>query len=257
MYKVMIIDDERSIRNLLKNIIKLEELNVEIVGEAESGIEAINTIDSIRPDIAFVDIKMPFMDGIEFSMLAKKKYPGLSIIILTALSEFEYARKCIGIGVCEYLLKPIVRKEIREVLQRIIKEMDSGKYKNEVKVEAVSKCNSLKNNSIDKIKEYIEENHIKPDLDLTTIAQQFGFNSSYLSRLFKSETGVNIIDYITECRINKAIDYAKKGTLMYITAKMVGIPDPNYFGKCFKKYTNHNYSEYLKSNKNEKNGFYG
>ena len=63
------------------------------------------------------------------------------------------------------------------------------------------------------------------------------------------ETGVNIIDYLIECRMEKAIDYAKKGTMMYVTAKMVGIPDSNYFGKCFKKYTDQNYSEVLKKYK--------
>ena len=119
MYRVLIIDDEKSIRNLLKNILKREELNIEVVGEAESGIEAINIMEQVLPDIAFVDIKMPFMDGIEFSKLAISRYPNLKIIILTAFSDFEYARQCVGIGVCEYLLKPIVRKDIRDVLLKI------------------------------------------------------------------------------------------------------------------------------------------
>ena len=67
MYKVMIIDDEKAIRSLLRITLEKENLNLNIVGEAASGIEAINTIDNYKPDIAFVDIRMPFMDGIEFS----------------------------------------------------------------------------------------------------------------------------------------------------------------------------------------------
>ena len=112
MYKVMIIDDEKSLRNLLKLAVDWNSLGLEIAGEAASGIEAINIIDDIRPDIVFADIRMPFMDGIEFSKLAIKRYPDLKIIILTAFDDFEYARKCIGIGVCEYLMKPIVRSDI-------------------------------------------------------------------------------------------------------------------------------------------------
>ena len=57
---------------------------------------------------------MPFMDGIEFSKIAIKRYPDLKIIVLSAFSDFEYARECIGIGVCEYLLKPVGSEEIRK-----------------------------------------------------------------------------------------------------------------------------------------------
>lgn len=246
MYKVMIIDDEKSLRNLLKHAIQWGELGLEIAGEAASGIEAINIIDDIKPDIAFVDIKMPFMDGIEFSKLAIQRYPDLKIIILTAFSDFEYARECIGIGVCEYLLKPIVRADIKETLEKIIKKLDAKqpkKEENEVVVQG--------NDTICKIKEYIHKNYTQPDLNLTSIAQTFGFNSSYLSRLFKTETGKNLIDYLTECRMEQAMAYAKQGMLMYMTAKMVGIPDPNYFGKCFKKYTNQTYSDFIKQYKNK------
>lgn len=59
MYKVMIIDDEKAIRSLLRITLEKENLNLNIVGEAASGIEAINTIDNYKPDIAFVDIRMP------------------------------------------------------------------------------------------------------------------------------------------------------------------------------------------------------
>ena len=113
MYRVMIIDDEKALRSLLKASVNWKEMGLEIAGEAASGIEAINTIDKFHPDIIFVDIRMPFMDGIEFSKIALKRYPGVKIIILTAFDEFEYAKQCIGLGITDYLLKPIVRADIR------------------------------------------------------------------------------------------------------------------------------------------------
>ena len=246
MYKVMIIDDERSFRNLLRNIIQKENLGVEVAGEAAGSIEAINTIDVIKPDIAFVDIRMPFMDGIEFSKIAIKRYPDLKIIVLSAFSDFEYARECIGIGVCEYLLKPVGSEEIRKTLLKVINYIELKKTSEEKLLKDDDYQMVHKNDTVCKIKKYIEENYVQPDLNVASIAQIFGFNASYLSRLFKAETDINLIDYINECRMKKAIEYAKKGTLMYITAKNVGIPDPNYFGKCFKKYTNKNYSEFKK-----------
>lgn len=242
MCKVMIIDDEKAIRNLLKITLEKEELGLDIVGEAASGIEAINTIDNYKPDIVFVDIRMPFMDGIEFSKLAIERYPKLKIIILTAFNDFEYARECIGIGVCEYLLKPISREEIRDTLNKLITELK--KEQSEDKKEEDYQDNK---HSIDLIKEYITSNYKDARINLTSIAQRYNFNASYLSRMFKHKTGIGLNDYLCQCRMEKAISYAKKGNLMYITAKEVGIPDPNYFGKCFKKYTGNAYSEYMKS----------
>ncbi len=240
MYRVMIIDDEKSIRNLLKLTVSWKEFDLEVVGEAASGIEAVNKIDELRPDIAFVDIRMPFMNGIEFAKLAIKRYKRLRIIILTAFDEFEYARECIGIGVSEYLLKPIVRTDIHKALTHVIAQLDEMGQEEEAVTEEVS--------SIEKIQEYIRRNYSEPELNLTYIAQEFGFNASYLSRRFKAELGINLIDFIIQCRMEKAIECMKAKQMMYITAKQVGIPDSNYFGKCFKKYTGKSYSDMLKEN---------
>jgi YesN/AraC family two-component response regulator len=244
MYKVMIIDDEKSLRNLLKLAVDWNSLGLEIAGEAASGIEAINIIDDIRPDIVFADIRMPFMDGIEFSKLAIKRYPDLKIIILTAFDDFEYARKCIGIGVCEYLMKPIVRSDIIKTLEDIIKKLDARGPRAEEKEDEYD--NEVLSESSAKICQYIHDNYTNSDINLTSVASIFGFNPSYLSRRFKAEIGMSFVDYLTKCRMEKAVELAEKKTMMYIAAKEVGIPDPNYFSKCFKKYTGKTYSEMSK-----------
>lgn len=237
MYRVMIIDDEKPLRSLLKMAVNWEALGLEVSGEAASGIEAINTIDEIKPDIVFVDIRMPFMDGIEFSKLAMKRYEHLKIIVLTAFDEFEYARTCIGIGVAEFLLKPLVKEEITEACLKVIKQLREQVPKQETEYAEIT-------GNFNKIKEYIRKNYNHSELNLTAIAQEFGFNASYLSRRFKADTGESIIDYLTKCRMEKAKECARQKMFMYITAKEVGIPDPNYFGKCFKKYTGKAYSEF-------------
>ena len=119
MYRVMIIDDEPAIYRLLSKTIDWAAYNMEIVGTAASGIEAINTIDDLQPDVCFVDVQMPFMDGIEFSKLAKVRYPDMAIVVLSAYDEFQYARECIGIGVFDYRLKPIEKKDINDTLRRL------------------------------------------------------------------------------------------------------------------------------------------
>ena len=239
MYRVMLIDDEQSARNLLKASIDWESLNMNVVGEAASGIEAINTIDDLKPDIAFVDISMPFMNGIEFTEIATGRYPDLSIIIMTALDDFEFARKCVRLPVFDYMLKPIVRAEITETLMRLKGKLDEQGPKEEE--EAIYEGTD---SSMEQIKKYIEENYKDSKLNLTSVAEIFGFSSSYLSRKFKQDTGKNFVEYLTECRMNKAMELAKRNVKMFAASAEVGIPDPNYFGRCFKKYTGKSYSEF-------------
>ena len=124
MYRVMIIDDEKALRSLLKASVNWKEMGLEIAGEAASGIEAINTIDKFHPDIIFVDIRMPFMDGIEFSKIALKRYPGVKIIILTAFDEFEYAKEAVHLEIDEYILKPVNADELSECLSRLKSVLD-------------------------------------------------------------------------------------------------------------------------------------
>ena len=80
----------------------------------------------------------------------------------------------------------------------------------------------------------------------TEIADYAALNAQYMMRLFKKRTGISVLEYVTNCRMEKAKKCLASRMLMYMTAKEVGIPDPNYFGKCFKKYTGSSYSELLK-----------
>ena len=246
-YRVMIIDDEESARKLMRAAINWGELNMEVVGEAASGIEAINVIDDLKPDIAFVDISMPFMDGIEFTQTATGRYPNLVIIIMTAINQFEYARRCVSLPVFDYMLKPMVRTEITKVLQRAKKMLDaSNAIWEEPKVEHTG-ASADESNTTELIKKFVEDNFADSKLNLAYIAQHFGFSASYLSRKFKQETGSNFIEYLTNLRMKKAMQIARANVKMYQAASEVGIPDPNYFSRCFKKYAGMSYSEYVAS----------
>ena len=245
MYRVMLIDDEESARKLMRASIDWENLDMEISGEAASGIEAINVIDDIKPDIAFVDISMPFMNGIEFTEIATKRYPDLIIIIMTAIDQFEYARKCVSLPVFEYMLKPMVRSEIIDTLKRVKERLDERHKPDEANDSENFTETEVSN--IEQIKKYIETNFTDSKINLTSVAQNFGFSASYLSRKFKQETGKNFVEYLTECRMNAAMKLAQSNMKMFNASNEVGIPDPNYFGRCFKKYVGMSYSDYVAS----------
>ena len=108
-------------------------------------------------------------------------------------------------------------------------------------------ASSEESNTTELIKKYVEENFADSKLNLAYIAQHFGFSASYLSRKFKQETGINFIEYLTNLRMKKAMNIARANVKMYQAAAEVGIPDPNYFSRCFKKYAGMSYSEYVAS----------
>ncbi|MDO4272985.1 MAG: response regulator [Eubacteriales bacterium] len=105
MYRILIVDDEFLVRLGLKTTIDWEAHGYHVVGEAANGNEALEMVESLRPDIVLADIKMPFMDGLEFITRAKKINKNLSFIILTNYESFQYAKRAMELGVSKYLLK--------------------------------------------------------------------------------------------------------------------------------------------------------
>lgn len=125
LLKVLIVDDEYLVRNLLRNCINWNEIGYEVVGEASNAHEALDLVDELKPDVIFTDIYMPFMDGLEFGKLVFEKYSNIKIVVLTGHEEFEYAKKSIKIGIADFLLKPINDDEIRKVAVNLKKKIEA------------------------------------------------------------------------------------------------------------------------------------
>ncbi len=110
--KVIIVDDERLERNLLKNCINWGNLNMEIVGEASNSDEALQLLEKYTPEIVFTDINMPVVDGIQFIGIATKRYPHTKFVVLTGFDSFDHAQKSIKLGVADFLVKPIDDEDV-------------------------------------------------------------------------------------------------------------------------------------------------
>lgn len=117
--KIFIVDDEENIRKLVKKHIEWARLGFEVAGEASSGREALDMLDKVVPDIVITDVRMPFMDGLEFAGILRESYPYVKIVVLTAFEEFELAKKSIRLGISDYLTKPLNRVELKNCLTDI------------------------------------------------------------------------------------------------------------------------------------------
>lgn len=129
MVKVMIVDDEKVAIDSLKFIIEKNFSNVDIISAARSGREAIELVEENLPDIIFMDIHMPGINGLEAIREIRSRHKKVIIIVLTAFDQFEFAKESIQLGVMEYLLKPVKRIKVVEVLSKAIESIKEEKEK--------------------------------------------------------------------------------------------------------------------------------
>ncbi|MBI1354908.1 MAG: response regulator [Acidobacteria bacterium] len=113
LLRTLIVDDEPVARSVLSEEL-CEAQGVDLVGEAENGAQAVERIDELAPDLVFLDIQMPVMDG--FEVLRKIRGPLPAVVFVTAYSE--HALRAFEVGAVDYLLKPIAGARLGQALER-------------------------------------------------------------------------------------------------------------------------------------------
>lgn len=119
MLKVVIADDEKKICRLIQMLVDWEELDMELVGVANNGIDALRLVNEKQPDILITDICMPGCDGIEIIRQARENKLSMEVLIISGYADFAYAQSAIHYGVSEYLLKPIKQNELTASLKKL------------------------------------------------------------------------------------------------------------------------------------------
>lgn len=118
MYKIMIVDDEEPVLNSFAYMVEKSETDFQVAALARSGFEAISLAHRERPDLVFMDIGMPGIDGLETIKELQRSYPEMIFVLSTAYERFDLAKKAIPLGVFEYLVKPISKKRFLETLEK-------------------------------------------------------------------------------------------------------------------------------------------
>ena len=131
MYKVMLVDDEKLILQGVLNIIDWDKLGLKITHMVQNGKEALEKYDEEPVDIIITDINMPVINGLELIKSIKEKNKKVKFIVLSGYDDFNYAKQAIGIGVEDYLLKPITKNALIERLSEIRSRYEHEKTQKE------------------------------------------------------------------------------------------------------------------------------
>lgn len=117
--KVLICDDQALIRDGLEMLLKLEK-DIEVVGQAQDGAEAVEQVAQHQPDLVLMDLKMPGMNGIEATRQIRTRYPAVKVLVLTTYDDDEWVFDAVRAGASGYLLKDTPRAEVIKAIHGTI-----------------------------------------------------------------------------------------------------------------------------------------
>lgn len=204
MITTIIVDDELWVCQLIKRIVKWEDLDFHIIGEAHDGNEAFELVKAKKPDIVITDIRMPGFDGISLIKNVKELGLDTKFIIISGYSDFGYAKDALRYGALGYLLKPIDRKELTDLLTSVRSSVFSQREK--VVEEELAKGKLA--HSLNQLKEKFFLNFLFSDVNKREELHIDKFNQEYESNFKFGYFQVDIfkIDYKNCEQVNESTE---------------------------------------------------
>ncbi len=230
--KILIADDEQYVRMELHALLK-ELVPKAIIDEVENGTGLKEALSVNRYQIAFIDIKMPGASGLE--VLESLKIKNTVFIILSGYSEFDYARKAVSLGISEYMLKPITKKELEEVLKKVMPSLQV--YENDKNV----------NNKLIQDAEKLIYKRYKEQIGVAQIAAELKVSPNYLSSQFKKNKKQTLTSYITDLRLKTSKEMLSlPGACVKDISHNLGYQSSRHFSRLFRERYNCSPSEFMK-----------
>ena len=225
--RALLVDDEIMIREGFKHLFDWEAHDCQVVGEAADGMEAMNQIDALQPDIVIMDINIPIMNGLKVIQCSRMKHPEIAFVIVSGYDDFSYCREALRLKITDYILKPVNYEEFGACIDNL----KIALFRQQLPQEETQG----EERPIMAITRYLQE-HLSEDISLSVLAEEFHLSAQYISQLFKSEIGVNFLAYLTNIRMERAKKLLLSTALSIgEISEQLGFGDYRVFTKVFKK----------------------
>lgn len=227
--RVLLVDDEIMIREGFKRLFDWEAHDCEVIGEAADGMEALNQIDVLNPDIVIMDINIPIMNGLKVIKLSRMKHPEIAFVIVSGYDDFSYCREALRLQITDYILKPVNYDEFGKCIDNLKISLFQQRITEEKELKRQASRTILG------ITRYLQKN-LSQEISLAILSEEFKLNPQYISQLFKSEIGVGFLTYLTNIRLENAKKLlASTSFSVAEVAEQCGYSDYRVFTKVFKK----------------------
>lgn len=243
--RILIAEDEPRALRGLKNLITSISAEHQIVAEASDGRQALELLQQLKPEVVFTDLKMPYMDGMSLIRAARALECQTEFVLVTAYEEFEVAREAIGLGVFDYLVKPITVEDAAHVLERLEAKF-GGTSEHGMPEGSLRDQYPNAHPLVRKTLHIIEEGY-GSKLNQKELAQMLGISQEYLCYLFNKDVGEPFAKFVKKYRIDMAKRLLALGrATREEVAYQVGFSDSKYFGKVFREVSGMSVSEYMR-----------
>ena len=241
---ILIVEDNNDLQKFLHTILCSDYE----VHKAQNGVEALEQLSSLQPDIVISDVMMPEMDGIEFTHKLKEDIntSHIPVILLTAKTSLENRMEGLEIGADDYITKPFSATYLKARIENILQARKrlqayyashaTDNRATEEKKENKPTLNSRDQKFIDTITVVLEKELDNSDFTIDELVSQVGLGRTVFFKKLKALTGLSPVEYIREFRLTRAVELISNDEYnISQISYMVGISDPRYFSRCFKQ----------------------
>ncbi len=256
---MLLVEDNEELRHFLKSSLKVE-FKVE---EAENGLIAWKKLDKIQPDIIITDLRMPEMDGLEFTQKLKTdpRTSHIPVILLTAVTDMENKVAGMKVGADDYITKPFSSEYLHARIENLMALRQQLQLHYRSQIAASSKLDfklppleikSQEEIFMQRLIELMNENIDNFELNIDYLASELGMSRTVFFNKLKSLTGYSPVEFVREVRFERAAEYMRNTKLSVSEISyQIGIEDPRYFSRCFKQKFGITPSEYRTQFENE------
>lgn len=227
MIRTVFVDDEPWTHVYLSQLIDWEKHGLSIIGKFQKSSEALEFIKSNLPDLIFIDISMPGLNGIELIKAMQEAGAFPHTIILSGFAEFKYAQDALRLGAHDYCLKPISEEKLLSIISQV-KQL--GRPVHKAKTQQI-------HYKLRTITEYINSHYGEP-ISINSLSEKFEISPTYCSKLFAKELNTTFSAYLLDVRMKSAMKALRETDLaIKDIVDKCGYSDYAHFHKVFKKYT--------------------
>ena len=232
MFKALIIDDERPVQIAVSKLGRWNYYGIEPPATAVNGKDGLAAMHELHPDLVFVDMNMPVMDGCSFLEQAHADFPDSQYIVISGYDEFHYAQQALRFGACDYLLKPVEEETLNAAIEKALHRIDPDLVFDESAPAAATSPEEV----VAIIKDFVEHNYCT-NIKVSMFADRYFFSQEYLNKQFKNKYGYTIYEYVLKLRMERAKELLEQPDIkIRDIAERLGYADHHYFSKAFRTY---------------------